>query len=400
MKIYEYTAWDSQGCRREGARQANSQEEILAALRDESLTPVNVQERLSESAQHLATEKGRRVKSQDMASFCWQLGTMISGGLPITTAIETIAGEMSNPYFQYILKNMSERIQQGQCISEIAQGYPKVFNKMACAMLQAGETGGTLTTCLQRMAAYYENRDKLIRKVRGALAYPIFVVVFIVGIVIALMTLIIPRFEILFNQFNGKLPAFTRGFMSVYQFLMHNAIYIILGHILLIVGLAIFARTRKGHLCLSRLAIQAPLFGPIKKMAFVAQFCGTLSTLLSSGVSVMDAFQILAGLSNNELLRDGVIQTRERIVEGMTISKSMESVGFFPGVAVKMTQIGEQSGSLVPVLEKTSEYYEKKVDGLVSLMTGLMEPILIVTVGAIVLIVVMAMYLPVFSIQV
>lgn len=400
MKIYEYTAWDSQGCCREGTRQANSQEEILAALRDESLTPVTVQERLSESAQQVATQRGRHVKSQDLASFCWQLGIMMSGGLPITTAMETIASEVTNPYFQHILRNMSERVQQGQPISEIAKDYPKVFGKMACAMLQAGETGGTLTTCLQRMAVYYENRDKLIRKVRGALAYPIFVVVFIVGIIITMMTLIIPRFMVLFEQFHGKLPAFTRYFMAGYSFLMHNAIYILLGQTLLIVGLVLFAKTRKGRSWFARFAIQAPLFGPIKKMAFVAQFCGTLSTLLSSGVSVMDAFQILAGLSNNELLRDGVTQTRDRIVEGMTISKSMESVGFFPGVAVKMTQIGEQSGSLVPVLEKTAEYYEKKVEGLVSIMTGLMEPILIVVVGGIVLIVVLAMYLPVFSIQV
>jgi type IV pilus assembly protein PilC len=400
MKIYEYTAWDSQGCCREGARQANSQEEILAILRDESLTPVAVRERMSESAQQVAAQRGRHVKSQDLASFCWQLGIMISGGLPITSAMETIASEITNPYFQHILRNMSERVQQGQPISEIAKDYPKVFNKMSCAMLQAGETGGALTTCLQRMAVYYENRDKLIRKVRGALAYPIFVVAFIIGIVIALMTLIIPRFMILFEQFNGKLPGFTLAFMAVYKFLMHNAIYILLGQALLIVGLVIFSKTRKGHRWLSRFALQAPLFGPIKKMAFVAQFCGTLSTLLSSGVSVMDAFQILSGLSNNELLQNGVIQTRDRIVEGLTISKSMESAGFFPGVAVKMTQIGEQSGSLVPVLEKTAEYYEKKVDGLVSVMTGLMEPILIVTVGAIVMVVVLAMYLPVFSIQV
>ncbi len=400
MKIYEYTAWDSQGCCREGARQANSQEEILSILRDESLTPVTVRERLSESANQVAAQKSKRIKSQDLASFCWQLGIMISGGLPITTAMETIAAEVTNPYFRHVLKDMSERVQQGQSISEIAQDYPKVFNKMSCAMLQAGETGGTFTTCLQRMAVYYENRDKLLRKVRGALAYPIFVVVFIIGIVIAMMTLIIPRFMVLFEQFHGKLPAFTRYFMAGYTFLMHNAVYILLGQAILIAAVVIFAKTRKGHLWMSRVAIQAPLFGPIKKMAFVAQFCGTLSTLLSSGVSVMDAFQILSGLSNNELLRDGVIRTRDRIIEGMSISKSMESAGFFPGVAVKMAQIGEQSGSLVPVLEKTAEYYEKKVDALVSFMTGMMEPILIVVVGSIVMVVVMAMYLPVFSIQV
>lgn len=400
MKTFEYVAWDSQGSCREGVRQAGSQEEILAILRDELLTPVSIRERMSEAASTVARVRGKSVKSHDLASFCWQLGTMISGGLPITTAIETIAEEVPNKYFEYVLKNMSERMQQGQSLSEIASDYPKVFNKLACAMLQAGETAGTLTTCLQRLGEYYENRDKLARKVRGALAYPIFVVFFVIGIVIALMTLIIPRFTILFDQFKGNLPAFTRGFMAVYNFLMNHAI-IILGGLGLAIGIAVLlCRTAKGRRFFSTLLIKMPLIGPIQKMAFVAQFTKTLSTLIASGVSVLDAFGILANMTTNELFREGVLKTREHIVEGTNISKSMEKVGFFPGVAVKMTQIGEQSGSLSAVLDKTSFYYEKKVDGLITIMLSLIEPILIVTVGSIVLVVVLAMYLPIFSIQV
>lgn len=400
MKTFEYIAWDTEGGRREGLRQANSQEEILSTLREENLTPVSIQERASENAGKAARVRGARVKSHELGSFFWQLGTMIAGGLPITSAIETIASEITNRYFEYILKDVSERIQQGQPLHEVLRDYPKVFNKLCCSLVQAGETGGTLTTCMQRLAEYYENRDKLIRKVRGALAYPIFVVVFIIGIVIALMTLIIPRFLVFFKQFKGDLPAFTRGFMSVYYFLAHNALYIMLGLALLVTAAVLFSKTKKGIRFFSIASLKIPFIGQIKKMAFVSQFCRTLATLISSGVSVIDAFSILAGMTSNELFHEGVTKTRDQIVEGLSISKSMEKAGLFPGVAIKMVQIGEQSGSLGSVLEKTSYYYEKRVESLISMMLAILEPLLIVIVGAIVLTVVLAMYLPIFSMKI
>jgi type IV pilus assembly protein PilC len=400
MKTFEYIAWDTEGSCREGLRQANTQEEILSVLREENLTPVSVKERESEITSKAARVRGSKIKSHELGAFCWQLGTMISGGLPITSAIETISSEITNRYFEYILKDISERIQQGQPLYEAMREYPKVFNKLTCALIQAGETGGTLTICLQRLAEYYENRDKLIRKVRGALAYPIFIVVFIIGIVIALMTLIIPRFLVLFNQFKGTLPAFTRGFMAVYYFLSNNAFYILLAAGLLATASVLFARTPKGARFFSLMSLKMPLFGQIKKMAFVSQFCRTLATLITSGVSVMDAFGILAGMTNNEYFQEGVTKTRDRLVEGLSIAKSMEMTQIFPGVAVKMVQIGEQSGSLGSVLEKTSQYYEKRVEGLISTLLSILEPTLIVVVGAIVLAVVLAMYLPIFSMQV
>jgi type IV pilus assembly protein PilC len=400
MKTFEYIAWDVEGSCREGLRQANTQEEILSVLREENLTPVSVLERPSETASKASRVRGSTIRSHELGSFCWQLGTMISGGLPITSAIETIASEISNRYFEYILKDISERIQQGQPLHEVMRDYPRVFNKLCCALIQAGETGGTLTTCLQRLAEYYENRDKLIRKVRGALAYPIFVIVFIIGIVIALMTLIIPRFLVLFEQFKGDLPAFTRGFMSVYYFLANNAFYILLAAGVMVTAATLFSRTPKGARFFSLASLKMPLFGQIKKMAFVSQFCRTLATLITSGVSVMDSLGILVGMTNNEYFQEGVTKTREQIVEGQSISKSMEMTGIFPGVAVKMVQIGEQSGSLGSVLEKTSQYYEKRVESQISTMLSILEPVLIVVVGAIVLAVVLAMYLPIFSMKI
>lgn len=400
MKTFEYVAWDHSGNCVEGTRQAATEEELLAFVRSQSLTPAVISEVHTSRKEKSQQVRYRKVKSADLATFCWQLSTMLAGGLSITSAIQTIGDEMPNPYFEYVLKSMADKIEKGMSLTDCVRQYPKVFGKLCCAIIMAGETGGSLTTSLERLAEHYENRDKLTRKVRGAMAYPAFVVGFIVLIVIVLMTLIVPRFETMFQEFNGELPAFTKGFMAVYDVLSGNALFILIAAIVTGVGLSAYGKTKSGHEKFCKLMLSTPVFGKIILMAFVAMFCKTLGTLIAAGVSLLDAFKILAEMTNNDLLRQGVLETREKMVEGKNISKSMEEVGFFPGVAVKMAQIGENSGSLASVMEKTSEYYEKKVDSLVSLMLGMLEPILIIVVGAIVLVVILAMYLPIFSMSV
>jgi type II secretory pathway component PulF len=397
MSTFEYVAWDQSGNCQEGVKQAESADEVLAFIRNEQWTPVSVTPVQQAIKKKKTSISYRKVKSADLATFCWQLSTMLGGGLSITMAIETIADEIPNPYFEYVLKDISDKLGKGFTMADCMEEHPKVFSRLGCAMVQAGETGGSLTVTLQRLAEHYENRDKLVKKVKGALMYPAFVVGFIVVIVIVLMTLIIPRFSTMFEEFNGELPAFTRGFMAVYDILMKNMPYMIVAAIIAAVGFVLFKKTEGGHMKFCQFMLKLPVFGKILLMAFVATFCKTLATLVSAGVPVLEAFQILAGMTDNVILKNGVLDTREKMVEGMSVSQSMEHVGFFPGVSIKMAQIGENSGSLSSVMEKTAEYYEKKVDSLVSVMLGMLEPVLIIVVGGIVLIVILAMYLPIFS---
>lgn len=397
MNTYEYVAWDQTGGCKQGVKSADSEEQILAMLRDEQLTPVSVSEVIVQNKSGKSAVRGRRIKSQDLSAFCWQLGTMVGGGLPITSAIMTIADEMPNRSFERVCKDIAGQLERGESLADSVASHEKVFGRLGCAMIMAGETGGSLTNALQRLAEYYENRDKLVRKVRGALAYPLFVLGFIVVIIAVMMTLIIPRFSMMFEELGDKLPAFTRIFMGVYSTLMHNLPIILVVITAVVIGLIAYSKTATGHKNLCRIILKIPMFGKIILMAFVATFCKTLGTLIGSGVSVIDAFAILAGMTNNDVLTQGVMDTRDRLMKGISISQSMETAGFFPGVAVKMVRIGEESGSLSSVLEKTSEYYARKVELLISSLLGLLEPILIVTVGAIVLIVLLAMYLPIFS---
>lgn len=402
MQTFEYVAWDVDGNCREGIRQAQSRQDLLVQLRQENLTPVSISEVVAETKEDLPAvcARYRRVRSEQMATFCWQLATMLEGGLSITLAIQTIAEDITNPYLEYVLKDIAVRLETGETFTDSVRAHPKVFNRLAGSIIMAGETSGSLSNSLHRLAEYYQERDKLVRKVRGAMAYPIFVVCFILIIIVVLMTLIVPRFQVMFDTFKGELPAFTRGFMAVYHGIVNHLLLLLMMLAFLIAGVVIASRTKPGQAVLHRLELNFPLLGRIKRMAFICMFCRTLASLVAAGVSILDAFLILADMTPNQLLRNGVLLARQKMTEGTSMADSLQACGLFPGVAVKMTLIGEQSGSLVPVLEKTGDFYARKVDELVSMMLGLLEPFLIVTVGAIVLTVLLAMYLPIFSMSV
>jgi type IV pilus assembly protein PilC len=324
--------------------------------------------------------------------------TMLESGVPITAALSTIAEDIENPLLAQIMKEVLTKVEGGETFSSGLSEHPKVFNKLSVAMILAGETGGTLPQALKRLAEYFGSKDKLGKKVKGALAYPIFMLVFIILMVVVIMTFIIPRFQVIFDQLGGQLPAFTQAFMGFYNGIRHNVVYIVggLGTIVTSIVL-IYTRTSKGHYWFSKMFLSLPLIGKVISNTFVVTFCRTMSTLLASGVSVLEVFNILSTMSNNEIIKNAIVKTRERIVEGSNISLSMVATGFFPNMLVKMVQIGEESGSLPKMLERTADYYERKVEALVTTLLSLLEPAMIVTVGAIVLVVVIALYLPIFS---
>jgi len=398
MKGYQYIARDSSGQRKEGVREAVSSNDVLAYLRERGFTPVSIRETSESIKQTQRTPGRKRVKSADLAALCWQLTTMVEGGIPITTALDTIAEDVENLQLREILQHILEKMEKGETFSDSISEFPKVFNRLSCAMILAGETGGTLPTSLRRLAEYFDGRDKLARKVKGALAYPVFVFTVIVLIVVFIMAFIIPRFRVIFDQLGSDLPAFTQGFMNFYDSVTSNLVYIIGTLLFLIISTSLaYTKTQKGHYLFSRIFLVLPLLGKVFKHAFIAMFCRTMSTLLAAGVSVLEVLDILSEMPNNDIIKSAIGQTREHIVEGSNVSASMSTSGFFPNMVVKMVQVGEESGSLPKVLDRTANYYEQKVDSTISTLMALLEPIMIVTVGAIVLVVILALYLPIFS---
>ena len=398
MKSFKYTARDSSGRKKEGHTQAPSSSDVINWLREQGYTPISIKEGAYKAPKQ-KKPKGRkkRIKSAELAALCWQLNTMTEGGIAITAALHAISEDIENLALQEILKQIVEKVERGQTLSDSIAEYPKVFNQLSCAMILAGETSGNLPDALRRLAEYFDNRDKLAKKVKGAMAYPIFVFAFIIIIVVFIMAFVVPRFREMFNQIGGELPAFTVAFMNFYDILKSNVLYIIGFTVVFVISTVFISRTKKGHYFFSRLALTLPLMGKIISQAFVATFCNTMATLLAAGVSVLEVFDIVATMSSNDVISTAVSETRKQIVGGSNLSTSMSQTGFFPNMVVKMMQVGEESGSLPKVLERTAMYYERKVDATITTVMGLLEPLMIVVVGAIVLVVVLALYLPIFS---
>lgn len=398
MKSYGYIARDETGAQRRGLTEASSSTDVLDKLREQGLTPISIKEKPGVTVSK-PKQKGRkkRIKSADLSALCWQLTTMLEGGIPITTSLDIVSNDIENMQLQKVLAQISEKVRKGQPFSESIAEFPRIFNKLSCAMILAGETSGNIAGAMGKLAQYFDNRDKLAKKVKGAMAYPIFVLSFIIIIVVFIMAFIVPRFRKIFDQLGGHLPAFTQGFMAVYDILTHNILYIIGGIVLIIFSASVINKTKDGHRMFSKLVLKLPLFGKVISQAFLVTFCRTTATLLTSGVSVLEAFSILTGMTNNDVIKTAIIKTREQIVGGSNIAISMNSAGFFPNMVVKMIQVGEESGSLPAVLERASQHYERKVDSMVSTMMSLLEPVMIISVGAVVSVVVIALYLPIFT---
>jgi type IV pilus assembly protein PilC len=397
MKSYGYIARDASGVQKKGLTQAESSAVVVDRLREQGFTPISVKEMVRKTPKARRVTRSKRIKSSDLAALCWQLTTMLEGGIPITSAIDIVSQDIAHQYLQGVLRQISDKVKKGQPFSESVAEFPKIFNRLCCAMLLAGETSGNIAGAVGKLAQYFDNRDKLAKKVKGAMAYPIFVMTFIIIIVVFIMAFIVPRFRKIFDQIGGELPAFTQGFMTFYDILAHNLLYIIAFVVFFVVSMVIISKNKGGHYMFSKLALRLPLFGKVLSQAFIVTFCRTTATLLTSGVSVLEAFNILTGMTDNDIIKSAIMRTREHIVSGSNISLSMAAAGFFPNMVVKMIQVGEESGSLPAVLERASQHYERKVDATVTTMMSLLEPIMIITVGAVVSVVVIALYLPIFT---
>lgn len=401
MITYRYVALDYTGKMKEGLTSAACESDVLGWLREQGCTPVSVEMADSGVKTRRRLNLFKRVKSGELAAVFWQLTTMVEGGITIAEGLEAIAEDIENKKLENILRHLLARIERGGSVSEGMAQFPRVFNKLVCSLIMAGETGGNIAAAFKRAAEYFTNRDKLARKIKKAVAYPAFVVGFVIFIVIMIMAFVIPRFRDIFAEIGaGDLPAFTQAFMGVYDLLVNNSLYVI-GSILLVIIVIVLAYRRipTVHYMFSAFVLRLPLFGKLFKQAFIATFCRTMANLLRGGVPVLEVFDILCEMTSNDIMRAALSRTRADIVGGASIHLSMAGTKFFPNMVIKMVRAGEDSGSLWKLLDRTADYYEEKVDALIAMMTSLLEPILIVIVGIIVLAVVLALYLPIFTLS-
>jgi len=398
MAEFAYEARARSGEIRKGVREAENEAAVQTWLRGQQLTPIRVGPK-KKGFDFKSLQFGSGVSTQDIVKFTRQFATMIDAGLPLVQCLDILANQEPNPTFKLALRDIKNTVEQGSTFSDALRRHPAIFDDLFTNLVQAGEAGGILDTIMNRLAVYIEKRAKLARQVKGAMTYPSAVMVILAVVIFVLMTFVIPAFEGMFAEFGAKdaLPgltkvviAFSRGFVSALPFTIG-------GSIGLVYAIIRINRTPKGKRAIHRLLLKLPVMGPVLQKIAVARFTRTLGTLLSSGVPILDALDIVAKTAGNMIIEEGLIYTRIKISEGKNMAEPLTEANIFPPIVVQMVAVGEQTGALDTMLNKVADFYEEEVDVAIAALTSLLEPFMMVIVGAVVGVVLMAMHLPIFS---
>ncbi|MBI5568822.1 MAG: type II secretion system F family protein [Desulfomonile tiedjei] len=338
-----------------------------------------------------------KVTTKDVVIFTRQFATMIDAGLPLVQCLEILASQQENTTFKKVLNSVKTSVEGGSTFAEALKQHPKVFDDLFCNLVHAGEMGGILDTILRRLSVFMEKSEALKRKVKGALVYPLVVLIIAVAVVGILLVFVIPVFKEMFDGAGQKLPAPTLLVLAMSEFSQKYFIHIAVMIVLLVMALRRFYRWPKGRFVVDNVALKSPVFGPLLRKVAVARFCSTLGTMIASGVPILDALEITARTAGNVVLERAIMNTRAAIAEGRTIAEPLMETGVFPGMVVRMIAVGEATGALDAMLAKIAEFYDEEVDAAVEALTQLMEPIMIVFLGGVCGGMVIAMYLPVFG---
>jgi type IV pilus assembly protein PilC len=391
-------AWEARargGEVRKGSMEADSEEAVNQRLRGQQLQPTKVKKKAKGRGFQLGTGVGHK----DIVTFTRLFATMIDAGLPIVQCLDILQAQTDNKFFGAVLRDVKGSVEQGATFSDSLRRHPKIFDHLYVNLVQAGEVGGILDTILNRLAVYIEKSMKLRRQVRGAMVYPSIVIFVFVGVLSILLGFVIPGFQNMFKDFGSKdeLPALTRGVMAVSAFFISNVLWVMLGMTILIVSVGYSIRTPAGKKVFHKLLLRLPIVGPVLRKIAVARFTRTLGTLLASGVPILDALEIVAKTAGNVIVEEAIMYARARISEGKNMAQPLMETNVFPTMVVQMVGVGEQTGALDAMLNKIADFYEEEVDVAVGALTSLIEPALMVGVGGTVGVVLIAMYLPIFS---
>jgi type IV pilus assembly protein PilC len=381
---------------RKGLMEADSEEAVNQRLRGQQLQPTKVKKKPRE----FNFQIGTGVSQKDIVTFTRLFATMIDAGLPIVQCLDILQGQTDNKAFGAILRDVKASVEQGATFSDSLRRHPKVFDHLYVNLVQAGEVGGILDTILNRLAVYIEKAMKLRSQVRGAMVYPSIVIVVFFAVLTILLVFVIPGFETMFKDFGAKdeLPALTRLVMNISRGFVSNIAFVFLGITALVVGVGYAYSTPRGRKFFHKWMLRAPVLGMVLRKIAVARFTRTLGTLLSSGVPILDALEIVAKTAGNVIVEEAIMYSRQKIAEGKNMAQPLAETEVFPPMVVQMVGVGEQTGALDTMLNKIADFYEEEVDVAVSAMTSLIEPVLMVGIGSTVGVVLIAMYMPIFSI--
>ncbi len=396
MPEFVWSAISSAGMSQKGEMNEVNESVVKVKLQKMNYSDIKVKKKPKDLFENIAFFQPK-VSTKDVVIFTRQFATMIDAGLPLVQCLEILASQQENKTFKKVLTDVKTSVEGGSTFAEGLKAHPEVFDDLFVNLVHAGEMGGILDTILRRLAVFLEKSESLKRKVKGAMVYPGVVITIALSVVAVLLLFVIPVFKEMFEGAGEKLPGPTVLVMALSDGLQKYIVHIIISLVVLFIAFKKFKNSERGGEILDRIALKSPVIGPLLKKVAVARFCSTLGTMISSGVAILDALEITAKTAGNVVIEKAIMNTRSAIAEGRSIAEPLLETGVFPGMVVRMIAVGEATGALDAMLAKIAEFYDEEVDAAVEALTQLMEPVMIVFLGGVCGGMVIAMYLPVFS---
>lgn len=389
MAQYICKVMDKNGKNKSLTVEAAGEDKAREKLKSEGYVIQEVKEKGSKG-----TKKGKKVKDKDLAVFCKQFVSVLNAGVTVITALEMMADQTDNKSLQQGLRDAQNYVQKGGTLADGFKLNPKVFPPILINMTAAGELSGNLETAFERLTTHFEKNNRLKSKVKGAMTYPIIILCVVLAVVVLLLIKVIPQFADMFADMGAELPGPTQMLVNLSNFMVHKGYIVVLIVVAIVLGIKAFGKTEVGSELYAKMAIKAPLFGNLTIKSAAASFARTLSTLMASGIPLLDAIEQVAKMQNNKIIREGLLDAKTQVAKGLPLSKPIRDMGLFPPMLPQMIKIGEETGNIEDMMDKVAEYYEMEVEDATDALTSAMEPMVIVLMAVVVGGIVLAIYSP------
>ncbi|MEW6101488.1 MAG: type II secretion system F family protein [Candidatus Omnitrophota bacterium] len=397
MNTYQYTAKDKNGHTVTGLLEGASEAEVVDVLHKKEMIVLSIEE---QAAQKRAKKKSRdkRIRQDDLVIFSRQLATMIDAGIPLVHSLGILAEQIEKKNLREVIESVRQDIEAGMSFCDALGKHPAVFSELFINMARAGETSGMLDEVLDRLATYLEKTLALIRRIRSSLVYPAVVVSMAILITAFLLLKVVPTFKGIFESLGGQLPLPTMILIGISDFLRNFFLYIVAFFILFGFLFGRYISTKKGRYNFDKFKLKIPVLGALFRKLAVAKFSRTFSTLVKSGVSVLNALDIVSKTAGNKIVEEAVLSCSRGVREGEPISRPLSKSRVFPPMVCRMISVGEQTGQLEKMLSKIADFYEEQVDAAAAALTSLIEPLVIAFLGVVIGGIVISLFLPIFKI--
>ena len=394
MAVFNYKVVDKNGKNKKGTIEAPNRDGAEKKLKADGYAIMSLTEQNSPFSGGLIKKK---VKSKDLAVFCKQFSAVIRAGVTIISALELMGDQIENKTLQRAVMDAKTYVEKGGTLADALRVNSEVFPPIMINMVAAGELSGNLEICLDRLTEHFEKDNALSAKIKGAMTYPIVVFIVIIIVVIVVMVMVIPNFSSMFAEMGTQLPLATRIMVAASNFIIHKWWLLIIIVAAIVVGCKAFKRSSVGEQLFANMAIKMPIFGNLTIKSACSRFARTMSTLMASGISMIDAVEQVAKMMDNKIIRDGLLDAKTQVAKGIPLSKPLKDMEMLPPMLSAMTKIGEETGDIEEMLSKVADYYDEEVEEATNKLTAAMEPLIMVVLACIVGMIVAAVYGPIMS---